>query len=361
MKKILIVEDEFDVRVNLQDLLESESYEVVTAKDGKEGYNKAIEELPDLIISDIKMPYVDGFELYKKLQTNANTNQIPFIFLTAKVEMSDFREGMSLGADDYLIKPFRINDVLKAIEVRLKKRENFVEELEQLRESLLRKVPHELRTPLVGIIGFSELIVDDLENLTKDEIREMITKIKKSGKRLQRRIEKFLAYAELTSSETKQQTLPDMQNPKTEIDPHIVAYKLKPTIEDFDRKNDVEFKIDKGKVQISERYYDMILKELVENALKFSPRGAHVNITGEKNGKYYTTKVKDTGCGIAETSIKEIHALKQFSDEKYLKEGVGLGLALVQKILKIDGGYLNLESKLNESTVVEFGVPLIIE
>lgn len=92
-EKILIVEDEFDVRANLQDLLESESYEVVTAKDGKEGYNKAVEELPDLIISDIKMPYADGSELYKKLQTNANTNQIPFIFLTAEVEMSDFRKG----------------------------------------------------------------------------------------------------------------------------------------------------------------------------------------------------------------------------------------------------------------------------
>lgn len=361
MKKILIVEDEFDVRVNLQDLLESESYEVIAAKDGKEGYNKAIEELPDLIISDIKMPYVDGFELYKKLQANANTNQIPFIFLTAKVEMSDFREGMSLGADDYLIKPFKINDVLKAIEVRLKKRENFVEELEQLRESLLRKVPHELRTPLVGIIGFSELIVDDLENLSKNEIREMIVKIKKSGKRLQRRIEKFLAYAELISSETKQQTLPDMQNPKTEIDPRIIAYKLKPTIDDFDRKNDVEINVDKCNVKISERYYDMILKELVENALKFSARGSHINISGKKNGKYFITKVKDNGCGMADTSIKEIQALKQFADEKYLKEGVGMGLALVQKILKMDGGYLKLESKLNESTLVEFGVPLANE
>lgn len=359
MKKILIVEDEFDVRANLQDLLESESYEVVTAKDGKEGYNKAVEELPDLIISDIKMPYVDGFELYKKLQTNANTNQIPFIFLTAKVEMSDFREGMSLGADDYLIKPFRIDDVLKAIEVRLKKRENFVEELEQLRESLLRKVPHELRTPLVGIIGFSELIADDLENLSKDEIREMITKIKKSGKRLQRRIEKFLAYAELVSHETKQQTLPDMKNPKTEIDPRIVAYKLKPTIEVFDRKNDVEMKIEKGEVQISERYYDMILKELVENALKFSLKGSIISITGEIKGNFYITRVKDNGCGIEDTSLREIQALKQFAEEKYLKEGVGMGLALARKILKVDGGYLNLESKLNESTTVEFGVPLI--
>lgn len=189
---------------------------------------------------------------------------------------------MSLGADDYLMKPFRINDVLKAIEVRLKKRENFVEELEQLQESLLRKVPHELRTPLVGIIGFSELIADDLENLSKDEIREMITKIKKSGKRLQRRIEKFLAYAELVSYETKQQTLPDMQNPKTEIDQHIAAYKLKPTIEGFDRSNDIEMKIDKGEVQISERYYDMILKELLENALKFSLNGSIISIAGEK-------------------------------------------------------------------------------
>ncbi len=361
MKKILIVEDEHDVRINLQDLLESESYSVITAKDGLDGYKKAVEEFPDLILSDIKMPRVDGLELFKMLQINSVTNTIPFIFLTAKVEMSDFREGMSLGADDYLVKPFKIEDVIKAIETRLKKREGFVEELEQLRESLLHKVPHELRTPLVGIIGFSELIEEDLENLSKEEVKEMINKIKKSGKRLQRRIEKFLSYAELISSETKQQTLPDMKKPVFEIDSRLVAYRLSPTVEDYDRKNDIQITFAKSKVHISERYFDMILKELIENALKFSPRGTQINITGEKNGQHYITKVDDNGCGMAETSIKEIHALKQFGDEKYLKEGVGLGLALVQKILKYSGGYLKLESKLNESTSIEFGIPLVRE
>lgn len=359
MKKILIVEDEQDVRMNLQDLLESENYKVIAAKDGQEGYTKAVDEIPDLILSDIKMPRMDGYELYKRLQKNSNTNSIPFIFLSAKVEMSDLREGMNLGADDYLTKPFKIEDVINAVETRLRKRESFVLELEQLRESLLHKVPHELRTPLVGIIGFSELIEDDFDNLTKEEVRDMINKIKKSGKRLQRRIEKFLCYAELISNETKKQTIPDMKDPIYELDPRLISHKISPTIEDYDRKKDVETRFEKANIRISERYYEMIMRELIENALKFSLRGSSVLITGEKNGAYYITKVEDYGCGMADTSIKEIHALKQFAEEKYLEEGVGLGLALVQKIVNATGGYLRLHSKLNESTTVEIGLPII--
>lgn len=359
MKKILIVEDEQDVRNNLCDLLESESFEVVAAKDGQDGYKKAIEENPDLILSDIKMPRVDGFELYRMLQDNSDTRAIPFIFLTAKVEMADFREGMSLGADDYLTKPFKIDDVLRAVNIRLKKRETFVAELEQLRESLLHKVPHELRTPLVGIIGFSELLEDDFENLSKDEIRDMITKIKKSGKRLQRRIEKFLSYAELLSNEANLQSVSDMKQQEFEIDPRLASYRLKSTIEDFDRQKDVQIKMMKSKVRISERYFDMVMRELLENALKFSPRGTHINISGDRNGSHYITRIEDNGCGMLDTSIKEIKVLKQFADEKYLDEGVGMGLALAQKIITACGGYLKLESKLNESTTVEFGLPLV--
>lgn len=359
MKKILIVEDEADVRNNLKDLFESESYQVLTAKDGHEGHIKALEEMPDLILSDIKMPRVDGLELFKRLQKNHELKNTPFVFLTAKVEMSDVREGMSLGADDYLTKPFNLDEVLKVVKVRLEKRDNYLDELEQLRESLLRTVPHELRTPLIGIIGFSELIEDDLENLSQEEIRQMINKIKKSGKRLHRRIEKFLAYAELLSYEAKKENLPETNEQIIEVDQRVVSYRLKQTIEDFSRENDVHVQLEKGNVIISERYYDLIIREVVENALKFSSRGSKVTVIGEKEGAYYTFKISDCGCGMVNTTIKEIHALKQFAEDKYMVEGVGLGLALVQKVIKVYGGYLKLHTKLNTSTTVEFGIPLV--
>ena len=121
MRTILVIEDEHSVRVNLVELLESEGYNVLSAKNGEEGYTTAITCEPDLILSDIRMPVLNGIELLKKLQLNISTAMIPFIFLTAKTEMQDMREGMANGADDYIAKPFQIDDVLNAISSRLKK------------------------------------------------------------------------------------------------------------------------------------------------------------------------------------------------------------------------------------------------
>jgi CRP-like cAMP-binding protein/ActR/RegA family two-component response regulator len=125
MKKILIIEDNPDVRENTAEILELSNYEVVTAENGKEGVKLASEILPDLIVCDVMMPELDGFGVLLILSQNPITSQIPFIFLTAKTEKSDFRKGMSLGADDYITKPFDDVELLTAIEVRLKKHELF--------------------------------------------------------------------------------------------------------------------------------------------------------------------------------------------------------------------------------------------
>jgi CRP-like cAMP-binding protein/CheY-like chemotaxis protein len=126
MKKILIIEDNPDVRENTAEILELSNYEVVTAENGKEGVKAASEALPDLIICDVMMPELDGFGVLRILSQNPVTASIPFIFLTAKTEKSDFRKGMSLGADDYITKPFDDVDLLNAIEVRLNKHEKFM-------------------------------------------------------------------------------------------------------------------------------------------------------------------------------------------------------------------------------------------
>lgn len=123
MKKILIIEDEQPVRTGIRDLLEIKNYKTFTADSGIEGLKFAKEILPDLIICDIKMPEVDGYEVLRQLNKDEATSCIPFIFLTAKTEMSDLRYGMSLGADDYIIKPFLAADLYKSIEVRLNKKE----------------------------------------------------------------------------------------------------------------------------------------------------------------------------------------------------------------------------------------------
>jgi len=121
MKKILLIEDNLEVRENTEEILSLANYNVVAAPNGKVGVELALKEKPDLIICDIMMPELDGYGVLHILSKNADTALIPFIFLTAKTEKTDIRKGMTLGADDYLTKPFDDTDLLNAIEVRLRK------------------------------------------------------------------------------------------------------------------------------------------------------------------------------------------------------------------------------------------------
>lgn len=120
-KKILLIEDNADVRENTQEILELSGYKVISAENGRVGAALAQTELPDLIICDIMMPELDGYGVLHLLGHSPETATIPFIFLTAKAEKSDMRKGMLLGADDYLTKPFDDVELLQAVEVRLHK------------------------------------------------------------------------------------------------------------------------------------------------------------------------------------------------------------------------------------------------
>ncbi|MBA4054587.1 MAG: transcriptional regulator [Marivirga sp.] len=122
-KSILLIEDNADVRENTTEILELAGYNVITAPNGKVGVEHALKDHPDLIVCDIMMPELDGYAVLHALNKNSQTTNIPFIFLTAKTEKLDIRKGMSLGADDYLTKPFDDTELLNAIEVRLNKSE----------------------------------------------------------------------------------------------------------------------------------------------------------------------------------------------------------------------------------------------
>jgi DNA-binding response OmpR family regulator len=121
MKKVLLIEDNADIRENMAEILELANYEVYTAPDGKQGVELAVAHKPDIIICDIMMPVLDGYGVIHMLQKNPDTQSIPFIFLTAKAERTEIRKGMELGADDYITKPFNGTELLNAIESRLRK------------------------------------------------------------------------------------------------------------------------------------------------------------------------------------------------------------------------------------------------
>ncbi len=123
MKRILLIEDNDDIRSNTAEILELSNYKVIVAENGKIGIEKAIEHKPDLIICDIMMPVLDGYGVLHAVHKNEAIRNTPFIFLTAKTERGDFRKGMELGADDYISKPFDGTELLNAVDSRLKKLE----------------------------------------------------------------------------------------------------------------------------------------------------------------------------------------------------------------------------------------------
>lgn len=163
MKKILIIEDNEDVRENTADILKLSNYSVDTAENGKTGIGKAKQLLPDVIICDIMMPELDGYHVLRELNKNRKTASIPFIFLTAKSDKTDMRKGMNLGADDYLTKPFNEKELLEAIECRLKKHDFLKQEFAQTIE---------------GVSQFIEVASNylDLDHLSRDYSLKKYTK-----------------------------------------------------------------------------------------------------------------------------------------------------------------------------------------
>lgn len=123
MKSVLVIDDNQNIRENTAEIMELAGYKTLTAENGKKGVELAMKEKPDVIICDIMMPELDGYGVLHLLRKNAETQHIPFIFLTAKTERSDFRKGMEMGADDFVTKPFEEIELLNAVEIRLKKAE----------------------------------------------------------------------------------------------------------------------------------------------------------------------------------------------------------------------------------------------
>lgn len=358
MKTILVVEDEKDLRFNLIEMLEGEGYNILSAANGIEALELTSHIEPDLILSDIRMPDMDGIELLKTLQINSTTANIPFIFLTAKVDISDLREGMTLGADDYLMKPYKINDVLNAVNTRLRKKENHLKTVKDFKKMLSRKIPHELQTPLVGILGYSDIIKSDLDSLSKEEIKTMAENINKSGLRLQRRITKFTTYMDINSLIDKKDA-----NSKHEescnIDSVFTQIQLKNITSRIDRRADLVFDRDSAILKIKEKHLEYLFDELIENALKFSEPGTPIEIIGRSVGEVYKIQITDFGHGMGELDTRRIDIFNQNGFEYEIAEGLGIGLAIVKKIVELYNGKMSIESEPEVYTCLKIELPLL--
>ncbi len=348
LKKILLIEDEREVLDNISQILTLEGYEVISAANGILGIQFARKHLPDLIICDIMMPEIDGYDVARALKNDPATTGIALIFLSAKADRHDMRLGMETGADDYLTKPFKRDELLKAIKVRLDRLEISEKEkdkrLRDLRNSISLSMPHEMLTPLNVIMGYASILASDYESLEKGEAREMINGIIESGERLSRTIKKFLLYAELevisTDPEKKGQLL-KVSAPFSKKDVSAAAASCAAF---YKREDDLEIDISDAFLKAHPDHVKKVLYELIDNAFKYSDPGSRVCIKTFVENNVFTIMISDAGRGMSREYISGIGAYMQFERKFFEQQGSGLGLALSKKVAEFYGGSFKIES-----------------
>lgn len=358
-KKILVIEDEAQILEFLSIALSINGYEVITACNGAEGLDYAFAKLPDLIISDIMMPELDGYQVLEAVRANPQTANIPMLLLTARTDRGDVRQGMNLGADDYITKPFDIEDLLMSIKSRLEKKKSinkeYMNKLEDLRTSIRSNLPHEIRTPLNIILGYSNILMKAGNYNNTADVRDMIESINYGAQRLNHLFENYLLYASLELMdpyELKQNTYHCGIN-KAYID-EIISEKCRV----LNRLKDVIIDVQDSEISLSEYYFHKIMVEVLDNALKYSDFGTQILIKSRSELGYYKFKVQDSGRGMNKQQIESIGAYQQFDRELYEQQGAGLGLAICKKIADLFECHFAVNSELGKGTQVEIWIPL---
>ncbi|MDX2231268.1 MAG: response regulator [Leptolyngbyaceae cyanobacterium bins.349] len=366
MKRILVIDDDPLVRESLHDVLESYGFAALTANNGRTGLQLAAEKQPDLILCDVQMPELDGYAVLQALRAHPTLNTTPFVFLTARSDYSDLRQGMNLGADDYLPKPCGVDELLVVLNNRLQKHDVLQaqsrQQLDSLRSNIALSLPHEFRTPLAGILTSVELlrlVVDGSENAT--EVIEIADTIQTAAQRLHRLIQNFLLYSKL------------------EVAVRDPAYKLSLTDEmvceplytittvtatlaaQYQRSADLQVALQNTPIAFSHFDLEKVMTEVLDNAFKFSMPQTPVTVTSEIQADHYHIQVINHGRGMTADQIAHLGGYMQFNRHLYEQQGVGLGLAIAQRLLELREGRLTIESIPNHTTTVSIVLPCAIE
>ncbi|MBN1966213.1 MAG: hybrid sensor histidine kinase/response regulator [Anaerolineae bacterium] len=364
MKRILVIDDQEAVRKTVVDVLKFAKFDAREAANGHEGVLVAREYQPDLIICDVMMPELDGYGTLVELRSHPETALIPFIFVTAKTAREDVRRGMDLGADDYITKPFKPQELLEAVRVRLQKHEAFVgvmqKQILDVRDYLNLTLPHELRTPLTSIIGYMDLLLQDHRTIHEDVVSGMMENVYRSALRLHRLTENYIAYAQIEALARDPGLIEQLQR---YADCHYPERVIEAAAEiiagETGRHDDLHISADVAHVRIMDENLKKIVEELVDNAFKFSDAGTPVQVTARANGSVYTIAVANSGRGMSPDQIASIDVNVQFERRKYEQRGVGLGLVIARRLVELYSGVFRIESVAEGETTIEVSLPLV--
>jgi signal transduction histidine kinase len=342
--RVLVIEDDSNWRLWVESHMQAAGHTVQSAADGESGLAMASRFRPELILCDVEMPGLDGFGVVRAVRQRPELRATPFVFLTSRQARNDVRQGMSLGADDYLTKPFSREELLAAVAGVLAKRAPLEERLQRYTEEYRRELAapwaHELLTPLNGILGIASLLEAEPSAVSHGELRELARSIHASARRQQALARKLVHYFQLERLRECGWSDPAAASEAAGgIEDEVLGI-----AERANRTADLQMACQRAAVRISPQWLRAAVGELAENAFKFSPKGSQVLVKAELIDGLYRIEIADHGAGMAAVERASIAAFRQFGRAHQEQQGLGLGLAIARNVARLHGGSLGLEA-----------------
>jgi len=364
--RVLVVDDmPANVRL-LSGILKIAGYEVVTAPGGAEALAALGDAAPDVVLLDVMMPDMDGFEVCRRIKAAPETAYLPVVMVTALHESADRVRALEAGADDFLTKPVDEVEVVARVQslVRVKRQRDDLERAyaelrraESLRDSLAAMLVHDLRTPLTAIIGPLEMLTGDLTPLLDETQKEFLTMCTRSAHRLLSLVNDLLDVSKMESGEMNLH--PTGTKPADLI--NDAAEQLAPLAHESNIDLIREIAPSLPTLQADADLLIRVLVNLLGNALKFTPSGGTItaSVRSEKDERAVTFAIQDTGEGIPEEDFERI--FEKFGQVEGRQAGrkmsTGLGLTFCKMAVEAHGGRIWMESTLGRGSTFSFNIP----
>lgn len=356
LSKILIVDD---MPKNIQivaNILKNEGYQMTFARDGKTALEKIRQIDFDLVLLDIIMPEMDGFEVCNRLKQTQKTNELPIIFLTAKNDADSIVKGLESGAVDYINKPF--NDAeLKArvrTHLQLKQMREKLAEANATKDKFFSIIAHDLRNPFNHLLGFSELLIDQFDSLEPSKKKEFLENIHVSLQHVYRLLENLLSWSRVQLG-TFEWT-PEPIDLKRVVNDSILLLKAQAETKRIGLFSEIA---DPFVAFADLNMIETVVRNLITNAVKFTPENGKVWLEAASLENCIEISVKDTGIGIADDQIERLFktGIKYTRTGTNNETGTGLGLILCKEFVEKNGGRIWVESSVGKGSCFRFSIP----
>ena len=352
--RILVIDDNAGLRSSLASALESEGYAVRTGADGNQGVQIAREFKPAVVICDMHMPHANGTSVLATLRQEESFALSQFILMTGDLDGTPQRLGMNLGADDYLAKPFTVDEFLNCVSVRLqrsllyKRAEDRA--LSHFRQTISQSLPHEVFTPLTGILGFTEVLREEIGRVSPAEAGRMVEEIHGSAERLHRTLRNYLRMLDVLNESATGPAILDRTRAGEVAG--IVRSAAASVTERHGRSSNFRLECVEVDVPLGAADLSTLVIELIDNACKYSVEGSPIGLKVSATVDGVRLAVSDRGRGMTPDQIAQIGAFRQFDRKKYEQQGLGLGLTLTQHLVERHGGLFRIESLAGTGTTV---------